>query len=218
MKKKNGLFSLMLCVSIIIHAVVFFTVSVYPTGGNGVPGPTRALPVFSLVNITPLEPNIPEPSPPAPPLSVELPPTLPPEPPDTPAENFIPREPMPEDAETAAPPEAEELSGPAEDTDPEADAEAATADYVKRNYSYIQRRIWGKLEYPLLALRAGAQGVVEVSFTLNEDGGVSDVSIVKTSGSEALDNAAMEAIHAAAPFRPPPAAVRMVIPVAFRLQ
>jgi protein TonB len=144
-----------------------------------------------------------------PPRAVPL--ELPPEP-SEPAENFIPLEEPGSTAEIAAPPVPGELSKTPEES------AAETAAYVKRNYDYIQRRIRGTLEYPIQALRAGAQGVVEVSFILHKDGGVSEVGIAASSGFELLDAAAMEAIYAAAPFRRPPAEVRMVIPVAFRLR
>jgi TonB family protein len=57
-----------------------------------------------------------------------------------------------------------------------------------------------------------------VSFTLNTDGTVSGVSILTTSGHEALDQAAVAAVLDAAPFPPPEAAVRLVIPVVFKLR
>lgn len=48
-------------------------------------------------------------------------------------------------------------------------------------------------EYPRSAQNRGTQGTVVVRFLLAKDGGVDDVEIVESSGSNALDRAAMEA-------------------------
>jgi protein TonB len=95
---------------------------------------------------------------------------------------------------------------------------AAVGAYIKGNYSYIQRRIQGKLVYPPPARKAGIQGVVEITFTIYLDGTVGEVKITVSSGQEVLDKAAIETIHAAAPFPRPPAQARLSIPVAFKLK
>jgi protein TonB len=93
-----------------------------------------------------------------------------------------------------------------------------SAEYVKRNYNYLQRRIRDKLVYPAPARRAGIQGITEVTFTIHEDGKVSDVTIRKSSGHAVLDDAAIQTIIAAAPFPKPPAPARIAIPISFRLR
>ncbi|MDR2486013.1 MAG: TonB family protein [Treponema sp.] len=96
---------------------------------------------------------------------------------------------------------------------------ALKAAYIKKNFDYIQRRIRDKLAYPPRARRAGIEGVTEVAFTIHPDGTVSGVSITASSGQELLDKAAIDAIYAAAPFRPPPhEQTRIAAPVAFRLR
>jgi protein TonB len=130
------------------------------------------------------------------------------------AENFIPvEESLPVNTDSPDPAVETGLS-PAET----AAIAALTETYVKRNYEYIQRRIREKLVYPVQARRAGLQGSAELSFTIHEDGSVSDVTVTQSSGSGLLDTAAMDAIYASAPFRPPPAQARIVIPVSFRLR
>jgi protein TonB len=94
---------------------------------------------------------------------------------------------------------------------------ALTADYARRNYTYIQRRIRDRLVYPSPARRAGIQGVAEIAFTIHENGRVSAVTVQKSSGSAVLDDAAVDAVLAAAPFPRPPAPARRAIPVSFRL-
>ncbi len=53
-----------------------------------------------------------------------------------------------------------------------------------------------------------APGSVTVSFKINHTGGLTSVSIVKKSGSDALDRAAVKQIQRAAPFPKPPAGAR----------
>ncbi|MDR1257541.1 MAG: TonB family protein [Spirochaetaceae bacterium] len=93
-----------------------------------------------------------------------------------------------------------------------------SADYIRRNYNYLQRRIRDRLVYPPPARKAGIQGVTEVTFTIHEDGKVSGITVRKGSGHEILDNAAIQTIIAAAPFPKPPAPARIAIPIAFRLR
>jgi protein TonB len=93
----------------------------------------------------------------------------------------------------------------------------AAAQYVKENYTYVQRRILQELVYPSKARRTGLQGVVEVIFTINANGDAGDISVRSSSGKEILDEEALRAVKSASPFRRPPAPVRIVIPVSFKL-
>jgi protein TonB len=128
-------------------------------------------------------------------------------------ETFVSLETPPENAGPPLGPDEPSASGPEKP-----DNAAETRSYLKNNYDYIQLRIRNKLIYPLEARRAGVQGVAELSFIIHPDGHVSDVGITVSSDSETLDAAAVEAIYAAAPFRPPPVQARLIIPVAFRLR
>ncbi|GGX67051.1 hypothetical protein GCM10007385_40150 [Tateyamaria omphalii] len=57
--------------------------------------------------------------------------------------------------------------------------------------------------------RVGDRGVATVSFRIASNGGLSAVSVARSSGSRDLDNAAMQVIRGAAPFpAPPPGAQR----------
>jgi protein TonB len=218
MKRKNNLLSLMLCVSLVFHGSIFFLFSVYSVN---YPMPAQsaapfAEDAFALVNLALIEPTAPEAPPP---LSPPPPPELSAALPDDiaaigPAENFVSLEEiLPVNAGLSPP--VETVSSVATSQTGEA---ALSAAYVKRNYDYIQRRIGEKLVYPPQAKRTGIQGAAEISFTIQKDGRVSDVTVVSSSGSELLDTAAVEAIYAASPFRPPPAQARLSIPVAFRLR
>jgi protein TonB len=119
------------------------------------------------------------------------------------------------------------LEAPPEDASPEPETPADSAGYpaptpaqanVRGNDADIQRHLREKLVYPPEALRAGVQGVAELSFVIHTDGRVSNVRITRSSGSETLDASAVEAIYSAAPFRPPPNQARLVMPVAFRIR
>jgi protein TonB len=95
---------------------------------------------------------------------------------------------------------------------------ALIAGYVQKNFNYIQRRIRDKLVYPPRAKRTGVQGSAEILFTIHLDGRVSGVSVAVSSGHDILDKAAIEALYAAAPFRPPPVQARIAVPITFRLR
>jgi protein TonB len=73
------------------------------------------------------------------------------------------------------------------------------------------------LVYPPEARRREQEGRVVLSFILLADGTVADLSVRKSSGHAALDEAAMAAIRAAAPYPPPGLDVLVVVPVSFRL-
>jgi protein TonB len=232
--------SLFLLLSGCIHAGLLLTLSVpmrrLPPAA---PDETKTL---SLVNITVQEepapllaPTSPEPAapPPAPP---PLEPTAPPRspPPDSDlAEQYFeeesPDEPEPaagntEDTGQTTEPAAEVPAASHENAAPRGNAGPATgnaalvADYARRNYTYIQRRIRDRLVYPAPARRAGIQGVTELAFTIHEDGRVSAITIQKSSGHSVLDEAAVETVLAAAPFPRPPAPARLAIPISFRLR
>lgn len=66
-------------------------------------------------------------------------------------------------------------------------------------FSKIQKAIQKHHKYPKRAQKMRHQGVVEVSFLYKKDGSVRDVKVIKSSGYETLDEAAVELINRAAP-------------------
>jgi protein TonB len=175
-------------------------------------------PVLSLFNYIEESPPPPE----AKPSRVNAPPPLE----NFPAEELIEVDVLPEPApglhEAVAPEKdgagPEVTEGAAEIRHTGNDHKEQTEQYLRRNYGYIQRRIRDRLVYPAQARRSGVRGTAEVLFTIREDGTIGDPFIRKTSGSDALDEAALEAVRCAAPFRPPPAPARIAIPVVFTLR
>jgi protein TonB len=77
--------------------------------------------------------------------------------------------------------------------------------------------------YPRMARRLGLEGRVVVAFTVGADGRLAGVRLVESSGSELLDEAALEAVRQAAPFPPFPAGIErrqwdFTLPLSFALE
>ena len=77
------------------------------------------------------------------------------------------------------------------------------APYTKR----IESRIEAQWEYPDLAKHYGLQGKVTVEFTVLQNGHIDLLSVVRSSGSNLLDDEAVRAIKVAAPFPPIPRSI-----------
>ncbi|MDR0628285.1 MAG: energy transducer TonB [Treponema sp.] len=228
---KPALFPLMLGVSVCFHAGLFLFLSVKTSEGPAQAALKGQEETFSLVNIA-----LPEPAAPVPPQAApKPPPPLPAEPLPVPEEELAEQYLDQIEEKVEAPEVREDRTDPAlvsgegaghtgtpegavEATERTTDKAPQSTEYIKRKYRYLQRRIRDKLVYPAPARKAGIQGVTQVSFTIHEDGRVSAVTILKSSGHPILDEAAMETIYAAAPFPRPPAPARIAIPIAFRLR
>ena len=90
--------------------------------------------------------------------------------------------------------------------------------YLKGNYEYIKKRIRKYLECSPQAKRMGIQGLAYVAFTITRDGSAQNVELRTSSGFDSLDESALEAVHRASPFAPPPQAARVVVPIQFSLK
>lgn len=70
--------------------------------------------------------------------------------------------------------------------------------------SEILRQIRNKIErakfYPLMAKRQNIEGAPLVEFQIQSDGSVQDIRLKQTSGSEILDEAALQTVRQAVPF------------------
>jgi protein TonB len=75
--------------------------------------------------------------------------------------------------------------------------------------------------YPISALRRGRQGTARIAFELRPDGNIDGLTVATTSGTRALDRAALAAVRAIVPFRRARhylhAAERLQVDIAFRL-
>lgn len=75
------------------------------------------------------------------------------------------------------------------------------------------------LDYPQEAIRRRIQGNVSIGFEILQDGTVSKIKILESSGYDVLDNAWIEAIKLASPFSPLPENInRTVLPVSYRVK
>jgi TonB family protein len=71
-------------------------------------------------------------------------------------------------------------------------------------FNKIKQSIESEWEYPELALRYGLQGKLSLEFTIANDGQLAQLRLIRSSGSQLLDEEAIRAIKAAAPFPPIP--------------
>lgn len=90
------------------------------------------------------------------------------------------------------------------------------AAYKAALYREIERR----KQYPTRAKMMRKQGIVHVAFNVGNDGALSGENVVKSSGDESLDNAALKAVQNAKSVGPKPAgfASKISVPIRFSLQ
>lgn len=125
-----------------------------------------------------------------------------------------------------SPPLAKVESGGFETTGVKNDADSGKGDsvntakelYLKEHFAYIRDAIMKKLSYPTAARRMGWEGKVVVSFVISEDGYVSDIEIVESSGFGVLDRNAVETVKKASPFPKPPVRAELVMPIVYDLR
>lgn len=86
-----------------------------------------------------------------------------------------------------------------------------TKDPTYVNYfTKIKQSIEIQWEYPEMALRYGLQGRLSLEFTIGANGQLEYLRVVRSSGSELLDQEAVRAIRAAAPFPPIPTWIKPI--------
>lgn len=73
----------------------------------------------------------------------------------------------------------------------------------------VMTAVSGKVEYPKMAKMRHQEGVVTLSVTI-DGGGAPTATVEKSSGIQSLDDAALAAVTAAAPFPAPPEAGTVV--------
>ncbi|MGQ9592316.1 MAG: energy transducer TonB family protein, partial [Planctomycetota bacterium] len=105
------------------------------------------------------------------------------------------------------------------------DAEATRGrarDLRARYIAGVLARIHAAKRYPQQARWRGEEGLAEVAFTIEADGRVSTVELVKPSGRPLLDAEARAMVRRAAPFEEIPrelgSRIRLVVPVRFELK
>jgi protein TonB len=84
-------------------------------------------------------------------------------------------------------------------------------DPVYMNYfNRIKQAINQNWEYPELAKRYGLQGTLFLEFAVGANGQLEQLRLVRSSGSQLLDDEALRAIKAAAPFAPIPSWIKSI--------
>ncbi|HOY76514.1 MAG TPA: energy transducer TonB [Hyphomonadaceae bacterium] len=122
---------------------------------------------------------------PPPPIDVELPPP----PPQVILPDFVFETPPPQEAALT---QVQATPNPA--PPPPVQAKPAPPPPVTLKSRPKPGRRFEKPEYPSAALRAGEQGEVVVSVCVDKDGRMSDVKLVKSSGSQRLDDATIKGL------------------------
>lgn len=95
------------------------------------------------------------------------------------------------------------------------DSGKLASEYSAKNYSYILALIKSNLKYPYVARINRWTGRVVVRFNVADNGCVSMVSIVSSSGHSVLDDMVKNAVNDSAPFPHPPVPATIIIPVSF---
>ena len=75
-------------------------------------------------------------------------------------------------------------------------------------FTKVKQLIESQWDYPELALRYGLQGRLWLEFTIGSNGQLERLRLVRSSGSQLLDDEALRAIKAASPFPPIPSWVK----------
>ena len=96
--------------------------------------------------------------------------------------------------------------------------EQALAAYLQS----LRQRIQESLRYPWAARRRGITGTVELEIAIADDGSVREVSVVRSSASRLLDEAAVDSVRRVRGVTPPrdlaPRELRVRVPVVFELR
>jgi protein TonB len=90
--------------------------------------------------------------------------------------------------------------------------------YLREQFEYIKTLIDKNLVYPTKAKRMGWSGKVVLSFIIKENGYVTDVKIISSSGYDLLDDNVIETIRKVQPFPKPPVRAEIKIPITYRLE
>jgi protein TonB len=69
---------------------------------------------------------------------------------------------------------------------------------------WLKYKVESVLKYPELAAVSGLQGTLYIQFDIMKDGSLANLELIRSSGYKILDDEALRAIHATAPFQPLP--------------
>lgn len=89
--------------------------------------------------------------------------------------------------------------------------------YRAEHFVYIKKIIQESITYPAQGRRMQWSGVCRISFVVLENGQVSDIRILKSTGHALLDDNVVETIKKVAPFPRPPVSVKLLIPFTYNI-
>lgn len=207
-KRSNWLLRGLIAVSIAVHAVVFvYVAGIYDardhafielTLQNEAEPAARSIPRPPQKNRQPPQTDVAEPTP-LTPQPVKAPPA------PRAIKSF--KAPNPSVVEPIAAPKHPAMSKPgaAAWSMPKAvSGGAAVYGSTEDYFGMVRMKIEGNKKYPTVARKRQVEGRVKVRFVIESDGSVSDLRLSDGSRHGMLDEAALEAVRASAPFPPPP--------------
>ncbi|MGG7048789.1 MULTISPECIES: energy transducer TonB [unclassified Campylobacter] len=87
-----------------------------------------------------------------------------------------------------------------------------------KNFEQIRRALIKHHKYPKNAIKMRKQGICEVRFVLKSNGDVTNIEVISSSGTQILDESAIQTVkHASVDFPKLPNDVRVKIPITFKL-
>ena len=122
------------------------------------------------------------------------------------------------DLTDALAPENETVQASLDEEQPQLVTEPLSKDYQDQ----LSAKIYSNVEYPQAAMRRGREGSLRIALLVHRDGSVSDITLTQTAEYGSLNEAALEAVAAAAPFENIPSSISntpllIEVPIQFRL-
>jgi periplasmic protein TonB len=124
---------------------------------------------------------------------------------------------LPQEKNSSLSPVKEVINARAEPASDGNSVESAKQKYLKEHFTYIRDLIQKKLTYPRIARQMGWTGKVVISFIINTDGNVRDITVTEGSGFDILDKNTIEIVKKSSPFPMPPVEAQLLIPVKYNL-
>lgn len=107
---------------------------------------------------------------------------------------------------------------PAESNQAGGDAAAAGQSAENEDLAAIRRLIMEHVVFPNKARRSGLTGKLIIAFLLRQDGTVTDIEIVTSSGYAIIDQSVVATLQQLSPLPPPRQQCRILVPLTFTLQ
>lgn len=179
-----------------------------------VPSPQVPPPAAAAPNVTPAQSKPPEVAAPAAPVPTTQP---------SPIKQAAPQKPSavapPVSAAVAKPGAPAPVAAPAPPAPPAPVVETVEPSVLEAYRQEVSREVMRHMSYPRIAIRRKWQGKAVVEMKLSDDGAVTQLVVVESSGKDVLDDAAVSMVRKSLPLPKPPRGVRSVkVPVVFRLQ